>query len=58
LTNSALTTGVTGLDGSHLAEFFLEVGYDAPGPEGESHQIQNAYFVIIKPICAVVAQCV
>lgn len=33
----ALITGITGQDGSFLAEFLLEKGYDAGGKQGTPH---------------------
>ena len=34
MTKSALITGITGQDGSYLAEFLLEKGYDVVGTVG------------------------
>ena len=38
---TALITGISGMDGSHLAEFLIKKGYEVYGMERRSSNINN-----------------
>ena len=45
----ALITGITGQDGSYLAEFLLEKGYEVHGIERRSSYTESRINTIIEP---------